>query len=265
MIFVFDLDGTLLNKDKEITAFTKLTLEALHQQGHRLWIATGRAQQTVEPFLHQCPWFDTAILNNGAAVMDVVTRTSVRNRFVDKSTQAMLIDHHVSENQMFALVTPSGVYGLKEDHLNYYHAFNRRFPESRIATKVIDAKALKLQDAYKILTFFNTPHDAQWMQQKLKKHYAIETVQSMDVFLDLMPPLTSKGEALKWSLDRQGISVDSVVVFGDNENDIEMLQLTRHSYAMQNAAVKAQEAAQHVTSLSNEQDGVAHTLTKWQG
>lgn len=265
MLFVFDLDGTLLNKNKELTLFTQTQLEALHRQGHRLWLATGRAQQTIEPILRQCPCFDTVILNNGAAVMEVASRTYLRHRFVDKSTQTTLIDHHVLAKQPFALVTPKGVYGLKDNYLSYYHAFNRRFPESPIATEVIDVLALKEKDAYKILTFFNEPLEAQAMQQKLKELYSIETVQSMDIFLDLMPPNTSKGEALQWSIDRQGINVDSVVVFGDNENDIEMLQLTRHSYAMQNAAVKAKEVAQYVTTLSNEQDGVAHTLTKWLG
>jgi Cof subfamily protein (haloacid dehalogenase superfamily) len=264
MIFVFDLDGTLLNKNQEITPFTQSQLEALHRQGHRLWLATGRTQYTVEPFLKQCPWFDTAILNNGAAILDVATRTKVRERFVAKTTQATLIDHHVLEDQAFALVTPQGVRGLKHEFLQYFHNFNARFPQAQIAIEIASEAELKVTDAYKLLTFFKAPSEAQKMQQTLKSRWAIETVQSMDVFLDLMPLNTSKGEALQWWLDRQGINVDSVVVFGDNENDIEMLQLTRHSYAMQNAVEKAKAAAQYVTTLTHEQDGVAHTLTKWQ-
>jgi hydroxymethylpyrimidine pyrophosphatase-like HAD family hydrolase len=48
---------------------------------------------------------------------------------------------------------------------------------------------------------------------------------------------------------------------GDDYNDIEILQGFMHSYAMANAVNEATKAANHVT-LSNDDDGVYHALSK---
>lgn len=56
------------------------------------------------------------------------------------------------------------------------------------------------------------------------------------------------------------IADDEVMTFGDNGNDLSMLTLTPHSYAMKNAAATIQQAAGHVTVVDNNHDGVLETL-----
>ncbi|KRK47424.1 HAD hydrolase family protein [Secundilactobacillus kimchicus] len=55
---------------------------------------------------------------------------------------------------------------------------------------------------------------------------------------------------------------DEVVTFGDNENDLPMLAMTPHSYAMQNASALIQQSAHHVTTSDNNHDGVLETLSQ---
>lgn len=53
---------------------------------------------------------------------------------------------------------------------------------------------------------------------------------------------------------------DDIVTFGDNENDLGMLAMTKNSFAMSNAAPHIQIQAGHVTKLSNNDDGVLDTI-----
>lgn len=52
-----------------------------------------------------------------------------------------------------------------------------------------------------------------------------------------------------------GFGLDEVMVFGDSNNDIEMLAGTKHSVAMGNASRKARKVASYVTE-SNNKDGI---------
>ena len=69
----------------------------------------------------------------------------------------------------------------------------------------------------------------------------------------------NKGSALKHFQDEYGISPDETLAFGDNINDIEMLQRASHSFAVANARDEVKEAANFVTA-SNREDGVLQVL-----
>ena len=53
-----------------------------------------------------------------------------------------------------------------------------------------------------------------------------------------------------------------MVAFGDGDNDVEFLEYAGLGVAMKNAGRRAQEAADDVTELTNDQDGVAFYIEK---
>lgn len=89
----------------------------------------------------------------------------------------------------------------------------------------------------------------------------IEPTTSGHGSIDLIVPGCHKASGLKRLVARWGISPEQCAAFGDGENDIEMLQYCRHSYAMENAPQNVKDAAGHVCP-SNEADGVLATLEK---
>ena len=56
-----------------------------------------------------------------------------------------------------------------------------------------------------------------------------------------------------------GIGQEETMAFGDGENDLEMIQFAGHGVAMGNACDALKDAADEVT-LTNNEDGIAHTL-----
>lgn len=80
-------------------------------------------------------------------------------------------------------------------------------------------------------------------------------------WLDLNHVNANKGYALQNIMDRFGLSSHEVMVFGDYNNDIEMLNLVEHSFAMENAHPNAAKVANYRTS-SNNDFGVERVLEK---
>ena len=61
--------------------------------------------------------------------------------------------------------------------------------------------------------------------------------------IDLMPAGIHKAWGLQRVMDPLGIDPSQVMAFGDNDNDIEMLDLARYSFAVDNASPAAKAAA----------------------
>lgn len=64
----------------------------------------------------------------------------------------------------------------------------------------------------------------------------IKVVTSGNIWIDFIAPGANKGTALKGLTSRLGITAEECMVFGDQYNDVEMLQFAGTSYAMSNAA-----------------------------
>ena len=52
-LICLDLDGTLLNDNKEISSYTKQVLTELQQRGHYIMIATGRPYRASQIYYHE--------------------------------------------------------------------------------------------------------------------------------------------------------------------------------------------------------------------
>lgn len=63
----------------------------------------------------------------------------------------------------------------------------------------------------------------------------------------------NKATGIKMIQDKYDIAANEIVTFGDNENDIAMLALTPHSYAMENAHDKVKTVAHHIAPTNNEE------------
>ena len=80
-------------------------------------------------------------------------------------------------------------------------------------------------------------------------------------WLDISHSNANKGYALKHLQDKLGISKEETMVFGDYNNDLEMLELAEFSFAMENAHPNVIKAANYMTK-SNDDNGVEFILNQ---
>ncbi|HSW35402.1 MAG TPA: HAD-IIB family hydrolase, partial [Candidatus Limnocylindrales bacterium] len=98
----------------------------------------------------------------------------------------------------------------------------------------------------------------------LKSHFngEISVLQSRPYFLEITDRHATKGQALHWLAEREGIKPEEIIAFGDGHNDIDMLRYAGLGVAVANAHSEVLEAADFVT-LSNMEDGVAEVIEKY--
>ncbi len=77
--------------------------------------------------------------------------------------------------------------------------------------------------------------------------------------IEVVGPDTSKASALAVVCRRLAITPDQVIAFGDNVNDVEMLEFAGLGVAMGNSTADARAVARRIAP-SNDEDGIAVTL-----
>lgn len=87
----------------------------------------------------------------------------------------------------------------------------------------------------------------------------VRIVSPIPEWYDVLPVGTSKAAGLEVLLDALGIGVDEVAVFGDAENDLEIMRKVPHSVAVANASDEVLGVARHRVGASAD-EGVADAL-----
>ncbi|MDZ4992581.1 Cof-type HAD-IIB family hydrolase [Clostridium perfringens] len=79
------------------------------------------------------------------------------------------------------------------------------------------------------------------------------------LWLDIMANGVNKGAAIRKIQDLLDIKFEETMVFGDYLNDLEMMDSAYHSYAMENAHEKLKKVSRFIAK-SNDEDGVMHQI-----
>lgn len=102
--------------------------------------------------------------------------------------------------------------------------------------------------------------DCKAMAEELpEKFLGLHIVLSAPHLLEIMDKSVSKAVGIKVMLEHFGLGAEESLAFGDNYNDVEMLELCGRSVAMGNAPEAVKKLADAVT-LTNEEDGLAEYL-----
>ena len=289
-MIAYDLDGTLLTEKKELTERTKLILERLAADGVILVAATGRALSGIPDDVKNMKGAGYFITANGAGVYSrrelagsaadngYGTRQTHPEKTPDSHDYILLMERNIDRDR--------GIELMKE--LSELRVMPDPFIEGRcymIKDKayLIDDMDVTLQMKDYIRSSRTLVDDMETFlsdkeMQKITINFAADSsghridLESVLAIMDRYPEFNAvtggirnievsdskatKGDALIWLAKRLDIPKDSIVAFGDSENDLTMLQMAGIGVAMGNALDYVREAADDVT-LSNDDDGVA--------
>jgi Cof subfamily protein (haloacid dehalogenase superfamily) len=258
-MIVSDLDGTLLDIEHKVDAYTAATFQALAAQGVNITIATGRHFLDVKGIRESLGVSAHLITSNGARVHDPDNNEIFAENLEPELARALLqpeistgtlLNVYVDEGWLVERDCPElvGVY-YKDSGFNY---------------QVVDLKAHSGEGIAKIL--YIADHAALTaVEAKIIDQYGDEVyiTFSADDCLEVMAPTVSKGHALTEVLGRLGIDAAHCYAFGDGQNDIQMLAVAGYPFVMSNASPKLKTAHPHAPVIgSNNEHGVAEQLRK---
>lgn len=261
-----DLDGTLSQRPNEIGQPEIDALKEASKQGIYVVIATGRTWGMLTQISEQLYKNDFVVISNGAAIYDIEKGScDVVSEIPYAKWES--IYHQLAESGASFEIYHSGRSLIDRKYVPKFDNF--KIPAD-ILEKIkasMDIRDNLLEhlrgESVEKVNIMNIPKDKyKELYETFEKDAELAVTSSFPGNMEVNAAGCGKGKALQHLIDRLGIKNEEVMVFGDADNDIDMLEWAENSFAMANATEAAKKAAKHMT-LANTENGVAHAIRKY--
>ncbi len=261
-LVAIDLDGTLLDPNRQITEEVRKTIAKAKAAGVKIVITTGRPLPGVVEILKTLALTeqgDYVITYNGALVQratgeEFIKETLTSEDWLDLDAAARKIGLPIHAITREGIYTPNrdlGKYTVQEAQMVQMPLYFRQ-PEEIAALEIAkvmmvdEPQALNDGIAYLPFEFFER----------------YNMVKSTPYYLEFMNKKASKGSAVKHLAEKLLLDLDEVMAIGDEENDRSMLEVAGNPVVMENGKAELKKIAKYVTK-SNAESGVAYAINEW--
>ena len=253
-LVVSDMDGTLLNEKGEISSRFFNQFEELKKRNIHFVAASGRQYQSILEKLGPIK-DDISIIAENGSLMKYQNKEHILFKLSkDEVDNAISILRNI-EGCFIVLCGRKSAY-IETHNQDFISKFSQYYKEYVIVddlTKVVDDDFLKIA----VYHFQSSEVFVLPFLKNLSEELKI--VVSGQNWLDISHPHVDKSYALKLVQEGMRISKKETMVFGDYNNDLNMLKLGDFSFAMKNAHQDVKKIAQFETK-SNDEDGVGEIL-----
>lgn len=245
-LIVFDVDGTILQLHHELDPFTQSVLLDLKDRGFAITLATGKNMKSTRLVAEKLQIELPLVLSNGC-VLQSLDGTIHQKHYLSVDFLQQLIDEcermdldlaiHINEDIFVKEVTDNlsilfeyGSPTLKA--VGEWKTINRLFPK-----------------AYKCLVVDRNNREPLFELENRIRSKAGDSVaycHTLTEMLEFMPEGVSKLTGIRVITEKMGISLQSVLAFGDGNNDTEMLAAVGFGAAVENATISVKNSADWV-------------------
>jgi len=262
-----DIDGTLLDSRRELSY---KTIEAIRKLSPSIPVvlASSRMPSAMRHLQNELGILEHPLIcYNGGYVVhyssdgqaDVIYSAYIPLTICEKIlTLAKGTSAHISLYQQDEWFAPS-----VDEWTNREATITKVAPIIKPGNEVLNLWQKSGHGAHKVM-IMGAPDEIQILEATLTSTLSseIHIYHSRSTYLELAPKVISKASALELLLKQlYGIGLSDVIAFGDNYNDIELLQSVGLGIAVGNAREEVKAVAKEIT-LDSKQDGVADALYK---
>lgn len=268
-IILLDLDGTLLNSQKQISPANYAALERAAAAGVHVVPSTGRFYDGMPQVVRSLPFVRYAITINGAQIYDV------RERRVLHSAQ---LSWKQAEAVYDVLDTLPVIYDCFMDgwgymDIQFYQRIDAFITDPRV-NQMVKALRHPVEDfrgymrrqkrpVQKVQMFFrDMDRRAEAFPRLIERFPDLAVTSSITNNIELNERHANKGEALAFLCRHLGVDIRDTMAFGDGSNDRTMIEAAGVGVVMANGDAALRAAADYVTA-SNDEDGVARALERF--
>lgn len=261
-LIVMDMDGTLTNSQKEISSLTKQVLIEAQKLGAKIVLASGRPTAGLyrEAKVLEMDQYGGYLLSfNGANVCDYPKLDVLYNKTIPMKYVLPII--HNAKALNLNIMVHQGKNVIVDDPATYKLSYEAG--ACNMNTKVVsDLREFVDFEPNKFL--LSAPQEylkTQFEDFKLPFGDMLSIYTSAPFYIEVVSNGIDKGSALAGIAQRLHILPEEIIAFGDEMNDMTMLQYAGHGVAMGNAVKPIKLIAKEVTK-SNDEDGIAYSLLK---
>lgn len=265
ILYVSDLDGTLLNSHEQISPYSLQTINGLIEKGMKFTYATARSLSSASKVTKGLSVHIPVIIYNGAFIVEADTGKILYSTGFSKKEREDAADL-LKKWGLFPLVY---TYRDNQEKVLWYPSHENEGVRNYLSSRKGDKRMEPVKDGESIyqgdifyFTCIGEKEELQGAYEQLKEDSRFRITFQKELYrseywLEIMPAKASKAVAINelkkiWKCSK-------IISFGDAVNDIPMFQISDQAYAVENAVDELKEYATDVI-LSNEQDGVAEWL-----
>ncbi|MBQ7476217.1 MAG: HAD family phosphatase [Selenomonadaceae bacterium] len=259
-LFVSDIDGTILQTPKKISARNIDAVKKMVDAGIVVTIATGRMYRAALPIAKELG-VDVPIITYNGGLIKSVNGEIIHAQYLPEKVLVDVINFyerrgwHLQSYSDDNLIVPA------------YNDFVRLYESNqKVKASVVGWDGMKEKTFHvcKLLSISDNEEENSRRMAELKKNFAgkIEVTKSAPIFTEIMCPNVSKASAVKILAEKIGVKREEVMAIGDSYNDLPMLQAAGVSVAMGNATDDVKKFCDFVTG-NCEDDGFAEAVEKF--
>ncbi len=265
-ILALDMDGTMLNSQKKISAKTAEAIAELAKRGVNVVVSTGRALAELADYKDELKFMHYGIAISGGIVYDFFNRTPIVTHPVAENLMLEIIDAGLDERAMIHLL---GVHEslMNDDDIQHAADFQMGVYQEmydRISTRCDDFKAYIHSHPGEILkvNLYHRSAESRGRNLERLKNLPLTISLAETTALEASPKGITKAAGLRELCDFLKIDVAETVAVGDAPNDIEILKATGIAAVMGNASDEIKALADFVTD-DNDHDGIVKVIEKY--
>ena len=267
ILYVTDLDGTLLNNKAELSEYTIKVVNELIDKGMCFSYATARSLVSASKVLRGLTTNIPVITKNGIFIENAYTKEKLYSlnfsneekysimEILKKYSIYPLVYAFINETEKKTWLKGKENEGIKSE-LKSWKDDPRYRPVNTINDLYLGdifhincvGKREELDDVYEYLTKIGK-FNCLLQKEYYSEHY----------WCEILPKNATKGETIL--VLKEILKCDKIVSFGDELNDIPMFKISDESYAVENAKDELKKIATDII-MSNDNNGVAQWLEK---
>ncbi|BFU59556.1 MULTISPECIES: Cof-type HAD-IIB family hydrolase [Rodentibacter] len=248
-----DFDGTLLTSDHKISPRTLRAIQRITQNGVPFVPISARSPLGILPYAKQIENYNVIVAFSGALILD---------RNLNALYSVNISTEDIQEiNRVLTAYPEVGVNYYTNDDCVARDVNNKWVVFERGVTGIqidpYDESAVYSPHKIQII---GEPNEIIEIENRLKTDFPhLSICRSHPSFLEVMHESATKGNAVCFLENYFNVKMEEVIAFGDNFNDLDMLQNVGLGVAMGNAPEEIKQVANRVTATNNE-DGLALIL-----
>jgi len=252
-----DVDGTLLNSNHKVLPGTLYGIRSLQEKNIPFVIISARSPSGIYPILKENNFNCSIICYSGGLILDN-NRNILYSRGFEKKVASDVISF-IENNQ---LDCSWNIYSL-----DTWIVKDKKDPRIIREENIVHAQSIEgtidlLEDDApigKILCMCN-PEKILDIEKSLKEAFPqLSIVKSSDILLEIMATGITKSTAVHKLCEVLNIPIEATVAFGDNYNDVEMLETVAKPFLMGNAPEELKKKFPNITN-NNDEEGIYNAL-----
>lgn len=266
---VTDLDGTLLQTDHSISDIDLETLEKLGTQGICRVAATGRNLFKVKQVLSIESPFDYVIFSLGAGIIGWKKQELIRSVLIPVAEATALVSFLIQEKRNFkaALKIPENHHFIwwkssECEELKRYIDHYKKYISPKLIVPGQDINASQL------LVFLpNNEETFEELKKRVLNNFPnLSVIRSTSpinpdyIWMEILPKGISKANGVEEICRITGISRENTFGIGNDFNDLELLDFTKHSYVVDNAPGELKK--KYKISRAHHENGFTHAVNR---